>query len=75
MCFADTQEPVGRIVSQWFWVAVFLTFYGIVSFLIGDTAAVFLAILVPFGFTVAAILVPAVSAFDVALGRATNDRG
>ena len=53
----------------------FLTFYGIISFLIGDTGAVFLAILVPFGFTVAAILVPAVSAFDVALGRATNDRG
>ena len=52
----------------------FLTFYGIVSFLIGDTGAVFLAILVPFGFTVVAILVPAVSAFDVALGRATNDR-
>ncbi|TWT57333.1 ABC-2 family transporter protein [Thalassoglobus neptunius] len=57
------------------WLLPFLTFYAIVSFLLNDTAAVFMAVVVPFGFTVAAMLVPAVSAFDVALGRTTNDRG
>lgn len=53
----------------------FLTFYAIVSFLLGNTAAVFMAVLFPFGFTITAILVPAISAFDVALGRTTVDRG
>ncbi|MEW4488971.1 ABC transporter permease subunit [Thalassoglobus sp. JC818] len=57
------------------WLLPFLTFYAIVSFLLNDTAAVCMAVVVPFGFTVAAMLVPAVSAFDVALGRTTNDRG
>ncbi len=53
----------------------FMTFYAIVSFLLGNTAAVLMAVLFPFGFTITAILVPAVSAFDVALGRTTTDRG
>lgn len=57
------------------WILPFLTFYAIVSYLLGNTAAVFMAVLFPFGFTIAAILVPAVSAFDVALGRTTVDRG
>lgn len=57
------------------WILPFLTFYGIVSYLLGNTAAVFMSVLFPFGFTIAAILVPAVSAFDVALGRTTVDRG
>lgn len=57
------------------WILPFLTFYGIVSFLLGNTAAVFLSVIFPFGFTIAAILIPAVSAFDVALGRTTADRG
>jgi ABC-type transport system involved in multi-copper enzyme maturation permease subunit len=57
------------------WVLPFLTFYGIVSYLLGNTAAVFMSVLFPFGFTVAAILIPAISAFDVALGRTTVDRG
>lgn len=57
------------------WILPFLTFYGIVSYLLGNTAAVFMSVLFPFGFTVAAILIPAISAFDVALGRTTVDRG
>ncbi|WP_437204777.1 ABC transporter permease [Planctomicrobium sp. SH664] len=57
------------------WSLPFLTFYGIVSFLLGDTAAVCAAVVVAYGFTSIAMLVPAVSAFDVALGRTTVDRG
>lgn len=57
------------------WGLPFLTFYAIVSFLLGDIAAVCLAIVAAYGFTTLAMLIPAVSAFDVALGRTTIDRG
>lgn len=57
------------------WALPFLTFYAIVSFLLGDTAMVCVAVAVAYGFTTAAMLVPAISAFDVALGRTTVDRG
>lgn len=67
-----------RVPSQaLFWGAVtlpFLTYYAVVSFLLGDSLAAFAAITVTYGFTTVAILVPAISAFDVALGRTTIDR-
>ncbi|MCA8996378.1 MAG: ABC transporter permease, partial [Planctomycetaceae bacterium] len=53
----------------------FLTFYAVVSFLLEDTAAVFAALGFAYLFTTAAMLIPAVSAFEVALGRATLERG
>jgi ABC-type transport system involved in multi-copper enzyme maturation permease subunit len=55
------------------WGLPFLTFYAIVSFLLGSTAAVFFSVLIAYGFTTIAMLVPAVSAFDVALGRTSLD--
>jgi ABC-type Na+ efflux pump permease subunit len=57
------------------WSLPFLTFYAIVSFLLNDTPAVCAAVLAAYGFTTLSMLIPAVSAFDVALGRATVDRG
>jgi ABC-type transport system involved in multi-copper enzyme maturation permease subunit len=53
----------------------FLTFYSIGSFLLGATLAVFLVTTVTYGFTTLAMLVPAISEFDVALGRTTVDEG
>ncbi|MGH7200147.1 MAG: ABC transporter permease [Planctomycetaceae bacterium] len=53
----------------------FLTFYAITQFLIGGTLGVCLAISAAYGFTTIAMLVPAVSEFDVALGRTTLDQG
>lgn len=47
----------------------FATFYGITSFFLGHTLAVFLATAGMYGFATAAMLVPAVSAFDFAMGR------
>lgn len=57
------------------WGLPFLTFYAIVSFMLGDLASVCLAIVAAYGFTTLAMLIPAVSAFDVALGRTTIDKG
>ena len=56
-------------------VLPFLTFYAITEFLLHGTLGVCLSITVAYGFTTLAMLVPAVSAFDVALGRTTIDRG
>lgn len=53
----------------------FLTFYAVVSYLLGNTASVFLSLVCAYGFTTAAMLVPAVSAFEVSLGRTTLERG
>lgn len=53
----------------------FATFYAVVSFLLGDAPAVTMAILAAYGGTTLAMLVPAVSAFDLALGRTTDERG
>ena len=53
----------------------FFTFYSIIGFLLGDTLAPFLVVSFTYGFTVAAMLVPAISEFDVALGRTTLERG
>ncbi|MBN2292859.1 MAG: ABC transporter permease subunit [Pirellulales bacterium] len=49
----------------------FLTFYAITSFLMNDTLAVFLVTAGAYGFMTAAMLVPAISEFDVATGRTT----
>ncbi|HEX4130316.1 MAG TPA: ABC transporter permease subunit [Pirellulales bacterium] len=46
------------------------TFYALTSFLLGHTLAVFLAVASAYGFTVAAMLVPAVYEFDAITGRA-----
>lgn len=51
----------------------FATFYAITSYLLEAPLAVFLAIAAAYGFTVAAMLVPAISEFDVATGRTTAD--
>ena len=53
----------------------FLTFYAIMGFLLGNTLGVVLSIMIAYGFTTVAMLVPAVSEFDYALGRTTLDRG
>lgn len=53
----------------------FLTFYSLTEFLIGGSLSVCLAVSAAYGFTTIAMLVPAVSAFDVALGRTTLDQG
>jgi ABC-type Na+ efflux pump permease subunit len=53
----------------------FFTFYAITGFLLGDTMGPWLAVSWAYGFTVVAMLVPAVSEFDVALGRTTIDKG
>ena len=53
----------------------FLTFYAIASFLIGQPLAATLAVVAAYGFTTVAMLVPAVSDFDVALGRSRGERG
>jgi ABC-type Na+ efflux pump permease subunit len=55
-----------------FWasiVAPFATFFVITSYLLGDYDYVFLVTVATYGFATAAMLVPAVSEFDVALGR------
>lgn len=51
----------------------FATFYAITSYLLGATLAMFLAMVAAYGFTTAAMLVPAIYEFDVATGRTTID--
>ncbi len=47
----------------------FATFYAIVSFLLGFNLPVFLVTASAYGFTTAAMLIPALSEFDFAMGR------
>jgi ABC-type Na+ efflux pump permease subunit len=49
------------------------TFYAITSFLLDYTLAVFLVTAAAYGFTAAAMLVPAIYEFDVATGRTTGE--
>jgi ABC-type Na+ efflux pump permease subunit len=56
-------------------VLPFFTFYAITEFLLRGSLGVCLAIASAYGFAVLAMLVPAVSEFDVALGRTTLDKG
>jgi hypothetical protein len=53
----------------------FFTFYSITGFLLHETRGIWLALTWTYGFTTLAMLIPAVSEFDVALGRTTGDRG
>lgn len=50
-------------------LAPFATFFVLTSFLLGEYDQVFLVTIVTYGFATAAMLVPAVSEFDVATGR------
>jgi ABC-type transport system involved in multi-copper enzyme maturation permease subunit len=55
-----------------FWASLalpFATFFVITSYLLGDYDRVFLVTVAAYGFAVAAMMVPALSEFDVALGR------
>jgi ABC-type transport system involved in multi-copper enzyme maturation permease subunit len=52
-----------------------LTFYAITSYLLKGTLGVSFSIVVAYGFTSIAMLIPAISEFDVALGRSSGDRG
>ncbi|MDB5338257.1 MAG: hypothetical protein JWN70_3876 [Planctomycetaceae bacterium] len=53
----------------------FFTFYVITGYLLHETLGVWLVLTATYGFTTLAMLIPAVSEFDVALGRTTGDRG
>jgi hypothetical protein len=50
-------------------ICPFFTFYAITSFLLGQTLSVFLVTAATYGFTTAAMLIPAIYEFDVATGR------
>jgi hypothetical protein len=52
----------------------FLTFYAIASFLLDAPLAATLSVAVAYGFTTIAMLVPAVSDFDVMLGRSRGEK-
>ena len=54
-------------------VLALLTFWAIASFLLGQTLNVFLIVAAVYGFTTAAMLVPAVYEFDVATGRTSAE--
>ena len=53
----------------------FLTFYAITGYIMKGTLGVSLSVVAAYGFTTLAMLVPAVSAFDVAIGRSSADKG
>lgn len=53
----------------------FLTFYAVTGYTLGNTLGIALAMVLSYGFTTLAMLIPAVSEFDYALGRTTLDRG
>ena len=48
-----------------------VTFYAITSFLLGQAHLAFVAMVVAYGFTTIAMLIPAIDEFDVATGRTT----
>ena len=53
----------------------FCTFYAITSFLLGQTLGVCLFVVAAYGFTTIAMLIPAVSEYDSALGRSEMPKG
>ncbi|MAT16505.1 MAG: hypothetical protein CMJ46_14675 [Planctomyces sp.] len=55
-------------------VLPFLTFYAITEFLLSGTMGVCLAIVGAYGFATVAMVIPAISEFDVALGRSSHDK-
>ena len=52
-------------------VCPFATFYAITTFLLNKPAGTFIATVAAYGFATAAMLIPAISEFDVATGRTT----
>jgi hypothetical protein len=62
-----------RAISWAALVAPFATFYVITSYLLGKYDSAFLVTCATYGFATAAMLVPAISEFDIALGR-TSER-
>ena len=50
----------------------FATFYAITSFLLQQHLAVFLVTAGVYGFTIAAMMMPALGEFDIAMGRTKN---
>lgn len=53
----------------------FLTFYAITEFLLGGSLGVCVALSAAYAFTTAAMLIPAISDFDVAIGRTSVEQG
>ena len=51
----------------------FATFYAITSFLLNYPLSVFLVTTITYGFTTAAMMVPALYEFDVAMGRTSTE--
>jgi ABC-type transport system involved in multi-copper enzyme maturation permease subunit len=47
----------------------FATFHAITSFLLGHSLSVFLVTVITYGFTTAAMMIPAIGEFDIAMGR------
>jgi len=56
-------------------VLPFLTFYAITEFLLGSSLGVCVALSAAYAFATAAMLIPAVSDFDVAIGRTSVEQG
>lgn len=65
------RNPSGAIMLASF-AAPFATFFVITNFLLGQYGAMFLITTLTYGWATAAMLVPAVSEFDVATGRTTG---
>lgn len=76
---ALTQSLTARNPSPALWLAggllPALTFYAITTWLLSGTLGVCFTVVLAYGFTTLAMLIPAVSEFDVALGRSTVDKG
>lgn len=68
------QNPSGAL-SLAAAILPFCTFYAVTGYTLGNTLGIALAIVASYGFTTLAMLIPAVSEFDYALGRTTLDRG
>ncbi|MGW8257971.1 MAG: ABC transporter permease subunit, partial [Thermoguttaceae bacterium] len=54
-------------------ICPFATFYAITSYLLGATLGMFLSLVGAYGFTIAAMLVPAIYEFDIATGRTSTE--
>ncbi|WP_437185993.1 ABC transporter permease [Planctomicrobium sp. SH668] len=70
-----THQNPAQALTLAAWGLPFLTFYAVVSFLLQEAPESCIAVLLAYGGTTIAMLVPAISAFDEALGRTSSDRG
>lgn len=66
------RNPSGAIALASF-ACPFATFHAITSFLLSQTLGVFLVVVAAYGFATLAMLIPAISEFDVATGRTTAE--